>query len=249
MELISILGIALVVILFFAVFSSGLLTDIGVQQDTKDARNAVQGIAEAADAVFAQGEGASKSVAITIPPSAIFGPNDTFVGKPPSALPSAPSNMVRIRLENNDIYAFSRAPLVGSLPGSPGGYVVNVTSRGSFVTVGAGLVSASPSRVRIVLDRSSTKSAFLTFTILTNETIVGVNVTKDWGFSSPTISITPSIFTSNGVSSMQVKIDAASDTDDAGTYEGALNVSAWKASDNQTQQGFQLPLSVEVRVG
>lgn len=247
-ELIAILGIALLAILFFAVFSSGLLFDLGVQQDTRDARDTVQALAEAADAVYAQGEGASKAVRITIPPGAYFGQNETYIGKPANAPAGAPQNRINIRVGDSDVFATTRAPVAGTLPPTAGTYLLNVTSQGSYVSVGAALVGASPSEVKLLMRRNDTESSPIAFSVLSNASIIVVNITPDWNFTSPALSVSPSLFTSNGLGSMVVLANFTTNSLVAGIYTGQLNVSAYYASDPARKESFIIPISVEIQL-
>ncbi len=90
MELISILGISLIVILVFSVLSSDFLTSIAVNRNYADAQDAVKRLANAADAVYAQGEGAVEIVQIKIPSNAnlmrLLEPHlNRPVGRPPQS--------------------------------------------------------------------------------------------------------------------------------------------------------------------
>jgi hypothetical protein len=248
-EVIALLGIMLAVILFFAVFSSDLVSNLGSQKDDNDARDSVLALAQAADYVYAQGEGASELVPVTLPPSTTFGPNSTYIGKPPSAPAGAPSNTINIEVGATDVYATTHATVNGQFPSSQGKYLMNVTSRGGFVSVGTGLVSASPSSIYMLMRRNDSQSTLVTFSVLSNNTIVVANLTPQWGFSSPALSFAPSEFSSNGFSSMQVRLNFTTSPAVAGIYTGQLNVTSWLYSDPGTRQSFQVPLTVEIAGG
>ena len=248
LELLAILGVALMVILFFTLFASDMLADSNKQQELRTARLSVQHLADAADYVFSQGEGATKIVEVELSPNANLSADRSFIGKPYSAPENSSSNMININLEGSDISAFSEAPLTGAFPGAHGKYQLTVVSRGSFVSIGSNLLSASPPSVSISMARSSRKLVYLNLTSLSSQP-VAINVTMQWLHSSPTITASPPrLVIYNGAG--QVALTFSSDANDAGIYSGKLLVSSSQAgSIMQPQETFSIPITAEVAAG
>lgn len=248
LELLAILGVALIVILFFTLFASDMLADTNKQQELRTARLSVQHLADAADYVFSQGEGAAKTVEVELSPNANLSADRSFIGKPYSAPENASSNMININLEGSDVSAFSGAPLAGAFPSAHGKYLLKVVSRGSFVSIGSNLLSASPSSISISMARSSQKRVYLNLTSLSGQP-VAINVTLQWQHSSPTIAASPPklvLYSGAG----QVALTFSSDATDAGIYSGKLLVSSSQAgSGMQPQETFSIPITAEVAAG
>ena len=115
-ELIIILGVALVVVVLFFVLSANMLTGARSQQNYDDARVSVQSLAEAADSVYAQGEGAARKVAITLPADTVFGSNYTYIGAPSSSF--AAQNSININVNGPMFRGFLEPRFQGSSPQS-----------------------------------------------------------------------------------------------------------------------------------
>jgi hypothetical protein len=185
-ELIILVAFFLVLILIFAVVSSGVLSHVIIGGNYNEAYRGVQSLASAADSVFAQGEGASQSVQISIPANTDFNSSRTYVGRPPGS--SASPNTVSIRVGRNDAFAISRAELVGSLPQIPGDYVMYVTSHGSYVSIGTAFVDITPSSPRFSVHQGSSSSLPLTVSIGSNESQkVRVSLSPPDGEGSPRV--------------------------------------------------------------
>ncbi len=247
-ELIAILGISLVVILFFTIHASDIFSDIGAQQDYHQASESVRLLAEEADHVYAQGDGATGMVFITLPASTDFEANSTYIGKPASAQPGATPNAINIRLGSSDVTAYTRAPLSGSFPPSFGKYTLRVVSHGSYVSIGPNLLDIRGSSVSASMGRSQTKSAYLNFSIVADQDAM-VNITSQWGYPSPTLSIAPNVFSGYNGTNATVQLNFTSDSNDAGIYSSELNVTVYKSSNPSVRETFKIPVTAEVYAG
>ena len=156
LELLAVVGIAMVYILFFAIFSSNSVIDAQTQKELHDAQTSAQQLADASDYVYSQGDGASSSVQIILPPSTNF--SSTYVGKPLSGSSGYSINAININAAGVNAVAYARANLTGSLPSLPGTYNVNVTSHGTFVNIGDEALSATPTGVFVSMARSRPRS-------------------------------------------------------------------------------------------
>ncbi len=245
LELLAILGVALIYILFFSIFASSSVLDIQSQNDLHTAQLSASKLTQAADYVMSQGDGASEVVSVTLPSSVNFSGDATFVGKPPSASSSTPSNEINIKVRGLDASAYSQAALTGSLPSSQGTYALNVTSHGTFVNIGDEPLSADPSRVYLSMQRNQNALSYVVFSSYFPQP-VHVDVSALWFNTGPGLSVAPSQFVLyNGTST--VRLNFTSDSYDGGLYEGSLAVSATTLGPTSTQLNFTVPISVRVQ--
>lgn len=245
LELLAVLGIAMVYILFFAIFSSNSLLDAQMQKELHEAQSSAQQLADACDHVLSQGDGASETVQIILPPSTNFSSGMTYVGKPPGTSVSK-SNSININAAGINAVAYTRANLTGSLPASPGTYNVNITSHGTFVNIGDEAISVSPSRVSVTMARSQTALHYVNFTS-NFPSPVYVNVTQSWPISAPPMAVYPDSFVIyNGTSA--VRLNFTTSLYNSGTYSGSLIVSAITIGYSPpVQMNFTIPVSVLVQ--
>jgi len=245
LELLTILGVALIYILFFSIFASSSVLDIQSQNDLHTAQISASKLAEAADYVLAQGDGASEVVLVTLPQSVNFSTDATFIGKPASASSSVPSDEINIKVRGLDASAYSRATLTGSLPSSSGTYTLNVTSHGTFVNIGDEPLSAEPSRVYLSMQRNQNYLAYIVFSSYFPQP-VHVDATALWFNTGPALSISPAQFVLyNGTTTM--RLNFTSDSYDGGLYEGSLGLSATSLGSPSVQLNFTVPISVRVQ--
>jgi|GEM_PF-1877855 len=242
-ELIAMLGIALFGAIFFAILASDTLLDIQSQKDVRDARMAARSIADAADYVFAQGDGAMQAVSITLPPTTDFNPNRTYVGVPPSFIALSSPNTVSIGLSWTDLSANSKAPLSGSLPRTSGTHIVNVTSRGTFVSVG-GLVDCSPASVYGTMPSGGSRLLTTNLQIRSQNNVV-VNITPQWPHDNPSLEVSPSFFY-GALVKVPLSLKFTCQGNCSGTHTGSLVVQAYDSMlGSQAIETFGVPLTVE----
>jgi hypothetical protein len=245
-ELIIILGISLVVVVLFFVLSASMLTGAKNQQNYDDARASVQSLAEAADSVYAQGEGATRKVVIILPGDTAFGANHTYIGRPPSA-PLASQNGININLNGTDIFAQTRTALSGQFPASSGTYLMRVTSRGAYVDIYPYLVDVDRHSVTIVMARNETRSAQVTVTRVSWEE-VSVTPSQNWGFDDVSLSLAPAAGDAFGASAIgsAITVTVTSSPTASGIYNSQLTLDAVGASSGTTE-AISIPISVNVR--
>ena len=216
------------------------------QQDNRDARLAVQDLADAADFVFAQGDGAKKSVVVKLPYATIFNPAMTFIGHPQGSTPNAARNTISVYLRNSNVIATTKAPLVGTFPSKPGVHTINVTSHGTFVSIGSGLLDISPSSVFLSMNREETRSATADFYISSLDPVI-VGISPNWSYDPIQLTVSPSSFYGSNVS-VPVLFTFTTDNKPAGIYPASANVVATQAGSNFSET-FLIPISLEVRTG
>ncbi|MFA6489277.1 MAG: hypothetical protein WCT52_01200 [Candidatus Micrarchaeia archaeon] len=244
-ELLAILGVALIYVLFFAIFASSSVLDLQTQKDLREAQSSASQLAETADYVLSQGDGASSAVLITLPPSVNFSTEKTYIGKPPSAGESVPSNTININIKDINAVAYTRALLTGAFPSSSGTHSVNVTSHGTFVNIGEEPISAAPSVVYVQMSRSQN---ILSYVVFTSHFVypIFVNITPSWVNTGPSLSISPSQFVLfNGTSTVQLNF--TSDAYDGGAYTGLMSVATTSLGSPSVQMNFTVPITARVQ--
>lgn len=242
-ELIIILGVALVVVALFFILSANMLTGARTQQNYDDARMSVQSLVEAADSVYAQGEGATRKVAITLPSDTKFGSNYTYIGAPTSAF--AAQNGININVNGTDVFGLSRTSLSGQFPTKAGKYSMRVTSRGAIVEIYPYLVDVDKRSVAIVMARNETRSTQIIVTRVSAERVT-VEPSQNWGFTDVTMSIAPSgAFDADGLgTTITVTVTANSAASD--TYNSQITLNAL-GNESGTMEAINIPISVNVR--
>ena len=241
-ELIIILGVALVVVVLFFVLSANMLTGARSQQNYDDARVSVQSLAEAADSVYAQGEGAARKVAITLPADTVFGSNYTYIGAPSSSF--AAQNSININVNGTDVSGVSRTSLSGQFPAKPGKYTMRVTSRGSYVEIYPYLVDVDKRSITIVMAHGETRSAQITVTRASLEKVT-VEPSQNWGFTDVEMEIAPSsaFGASNAGTVITVTVTARSFA--SGIYNSQITLTA-TGNESETSETINIPVSVNV---
>jgi uncharacterized protein (UPF0333 family) len=244
-ELTAVLGIGLIIILFYAASASGILTQFSVQQNYDDAYRSVQALAQAADAVYAQGEGASQEVTIILPTNTDFDSSRTYIGRPAGSLSSP--NTVNINLNGTDVYAITRAPLSGSFPPAYGEYTLQVVSHGRHVTISSHLIEAEPDSVHVsVLPGQQKRATFLVKPSTSQR--VKVTLNSSWGYANTEMNYSPAQFYADGQSDVPITLSFGAGASAGGTYEGQANVTAYSVDNPQRYppEKLEIPITLEV---
>ena len=243
-ELITILGIALVVVVLFFMLSATMLKDARIQQNLDEAHASISSLVEAADSVYAQGEGATRKVMVTLPGDTIFGGNTTYIGRPSNA-PLASQNGISINVNGTDIGGITRASLIGQFPATFGKYPMRVTSRGAYVEIYPYLVDVDRHSVSIVMARSETRSAQVIVTRISGEA-VSVDPVKNWGFGGVNLTLSPSTaFDASDMGSI-ITVSVTSNSTVSGTFNSQITLTATGATSG-TSETILIPISVDVR--
>ncbi|MEM4348093.1 MAG: hypothetical protein QXN37_00805 [Candidatus Anstonellaceae archaeon] len=246
-ELISVLGILLLILLTFTVLSSNLLFDVSVQKDAKLAKETVQTLANAADSVYAEGKGATKIVSITIPPSANLSLKKSYIGKPLD-FSVLSNNIINLHVAGSDYSASTLAPLSGVFPSSPGTYQIKVISFGSYVSIGASLVEIQPSIIYHKGKKGQPSSASLEI-IPSSSDNLEINIQAFNEYQKVPLAIFPSSFQTAGSRAI-VSIIFQPSVDAGGVYNWNLliNTSLRHPSCVQEcrEEFFIVPVSFEI---
>jgi hypothetical protein len=245
-ELVAIMGAVLLVLLVFFTYASSMLSDINTRQNTDDARSAVLGLAAAADAVYAQGEGAAETVRITLPTNTEFGADKTYIGAPSYA--TSPANtLISIRLSGNDISASTKAPLSGSFPPAHGTYLMNVVSRGAYVQIYRDIVDVEKHSVYASMGSSDSRKDSL-FIFPTSSENVSINVSFSWPTSHSLAHATVDIDSVDFVVGMEghfIGFTFITEGAPPGLYSSNLSFVAKGARTNLTEN-FTIPVTMVV---
>lgn len=115
-ELVIILAATLFILALVVALSTEQMSDVTVARMKAEARATVSDLAATADSVYSQGYGARQHVFVRMPGS--FDPENTFIE----------NHVISIRVRGTDVFATTAAPVAGTLPSTPGGKWVWVTS-------------------------------------------------------------------------------------------------------------------------
>ena len=253
-EFIIIMGVFFIVLLVFFTLALDYFFSVRSQRDYGDALSAVQTLAAEADSVYSQGAGAEKIVTVTLPPSTTFSPNETYIGRPLNSL-AGKSNTISLSLNGTMVSATTQSTVVGTFPSYPGVTRLRITSYGNFVSIGTHLVSASPSSVFASAQQDAVKTSSISFLADLSGTAndsVRVSLSSPWNYTNAQLDISPSSFSTFGLSSVPVTLTFTAGQDAVGIYTSALNVTAVRqASDGSVsaREAFSVPLTLEVSSG
>ena len=242
-ELIAILAVALLTIIVFMAMSINFLSNTNIQKNQELARDTVQKLAQAADSVYAQGEGASNVVSINIPSSALFNPNLTFIGKPQNASFSGPSTEINIRVWDTDVYATTAGPVHGSFPSSPGAHLMRAYSAGSYVVISPHIASVDRQAVFVSMAQGETRTETLRVRSLAGGS-VAATAFASWLFPDVSLSLPSSSFTPSDLGTpLEINITAGPAA--SGFYNTELVVAAQDLVGGENES-FTIPLTVDV---
>ena len=252
-ELMAILGISLIVILAFSVLSSDFLSDINVNRNYADAHDAVEQIVNAADSVYAQGEGASVSIWVKIPGNANLTNTMSYIGRPTDAPAGTPSNGVNLRVGDSDVLAIAKETVTGSFPPGPGVYQLKIVSRGNYVTIGNYYVDADKSSIYESMAPGEHRTETITFTSASSNP-VHILITKDWSYdaSSIRLDLSQADFTVNPppADPPTVNVLLTAGANSGGLYNGQLQVQVLAESEGEISlENFTIPITAEVQNG
>ncbi|MEM4348094.1 MAG: hypothetical protein QXN37_00810 [Candidatus Anstonellaceae archaeon] len=241
-ELITIMGISLLVVLIFMSLSLSFLSEASIEKNEKLAYDSVRRLAIAADTVYAQGAGASVIVEIFLPPTIDFNPNKTYIGKPANVSSFILPKTINMRVGQSDIFASTQANLAGSFPTKSGSHKMYLFSKGGQVFIVPYIASISRPSVFVSMAKGEIR----------NESIVLEKKISSLAFASiylPWVPSDISINVSPSSSELQVEptqflVSIAANNNAEGIYN--LNMEIFVSSEIGNQS-FTVPVTVEVR--
>ncbi|MCX8198224.1 MAG: hypothetical protein N3F07_03475 [Candidatus Micrarchaeota archaeon] len=244
-ELVSLMAISLLVVFMFSILAWNALSDADAQRDFNDAYQSVRALADAADYVYGQGEGASRIVSITIPSGADMGKNATYIGKPQGSSPSIEPKQITIRYGGNDISAYTSARLHGFFPPNPGTFNMEVVRKADAVLIQPNVIDVDAKSVAVVMPNGETRTVRLKVYKSASEN-VSVNVSFMWNYNEVSLSAYPASFSAT-YQGFPVVLSFSSSGAVAGSpFNGMLILTAAGQQSNASER-VEIPISVSVR--
>ena len=240
-EFISILGIGLLIVLLFLALSASRLFDVNQQQNYDNAHTSVSALAEAANSVYAQGEGASRVVSVVLPGNTEF--SKSYIGSPAGS--GAVANMIDININGTDTVSITDAPLSGSFPSTPGTYQMEVLSRGSYVSIITYLIDLDSYSISISMGKNQTRGAMVRAYRTSAE---GVNLTAYSGWNFPgavNLSVSPSSFQATPAGTV-ISLQFNSSSGASGFYSSQLIIAA-QGDASGANESITVPITVNVK--
>jgi hypothetical protein len=243
LELTALLGVFLIVILFYTVFASGLLSHIDIQGDYHDAYSSAQALASAADSVFASGEGTGKPVRVVLPTN--FNASKSYIGRP-SWASTVPPNTININMGGTDLFANTRAPVTGSFPSTGGEYVFSVVSHGTYVSINSYVIEVAPGAVYLYASPGSRREVTITVRSVSPE-LTDVNISAAWSFPHANLTITPERFVTKGSSEMPITLNFSVGSQAYGAHISELQITSKRnGSAGGDTESISIPITLEV---
>jgi len=229
-EVLVILGIALLVMLAFLMLTQSQSVQVNQQKESQDAANAVSELASAAKDVYAQGVGAKKQVKITLPSG--YEPNESSIG----------NNAIRLRANGNDYVEIVDFSLHGSLPKSSGNHFVWVISEGSRVRIGDSMIVLDSPSLNVLMPESSEKMEGIVVRS-SWDSEVNVTITPLFNNSKVDMGLGSHAFALMPLSSGGVAVVFTSGNNASGFHSGYIELNA---TDGKQHELVVLPVTVEV---
>ena len=246
-ELIVLVGVFLLVIIVFAVLSTNILFNVGTQKNINAARDSVQKLAQAADSVYSQGEGATTSVTVDIPANAALTGGKSFIGRPSGASGNASSGIINLNVGGSDEYALTTAPLSGAFPNSSGSYQLQVTSHGSYVTIGSGIIDVSPGAVFVEGSAGVAATFPINITLLSGQP-VNISISSSPQYANVGLAPNETGFITSSNTSVTLKFNSTASA--AGIYDWELQLNASSCAGGSCPADYiTIPVSLEVGEG
>ncbi len=221
-EFLIVFAISLLILGMVAWLIYEQITTINIQKENAEVQKLLLDISNTAKNVYIQGEGASKTLLLSFPPSY----NSTGSG--------IINNTLLLRFRETTLAENMEFPISGILPASKGMHEISFISRGNSVYIGIALYKPNVYLISSVLSPNSAKTINLTLTNLINESIT-INGTIYWPHTNALLSVSELNFNVPSYESKTVIVTASS-TSVTGSYLGYVNFNATYSSitDNQT---------------
>jgi hypothetical protein len=245
-ELTALMGIFMIIILVYAVAASGILFQLGVQGGYDDAYNSVRDLASAADSVYSQGEGASQAVQVKLPPNSILDSDKSFIGRAPRA-PAAAATTINLNVNGTDVFAITRAPLVGHFPSAIGEHSMLVASHGTYVSISPYLIEASPPAIEVKMPPGSTRQVVVSAKAV-QDARLSVNASAPWPHPDTELNVTPPHFLASSVADIPVILSFGAGADAGGLYYSQLELSCLSPGGGGIES-VKIPITLEVTGG
>jgi hypothetical protein len=176
----------------------------------------------------------------------------SFIGRPSGASDNASSGIINLNVGGSDEYALTTAPLSGAFPQSSGNYQLQVTSHGSYVSIGSGLIDVSPSE--IFAQGSSSQDTMFEFSVTLPEgggSPVNVSISISPSYPNAPLSLDDDSFTMASNRSLLLTFSPTASA--AGIYNWKMQVNASSCGPGQVApcpaDYLTIPVSLEVGEG
>ncbi|MFH1255985.1 MAG: VCBS repeat-containing protein [Candidatus Diapherotrites archaeon] len=229
-ELMIILAVSLVILLFFLSFGFQQATTIDIQKQLETAKTSANDLANAAKDVYAQGFGARKQVLVTIP----NGTDESKTG--------IENSTIVFNVAGTDLFADPGVQLSGSFPTTPGGHLVWVESRGSYVSIGSEEAVLDTYSVSLSMLSSSSAGKTITITNYSPGEAIAT-ILPVWSNPDVSLSLSSANFSIPQGSALTFDTNFSSGASAVGAYTGSVQVNVHLSS---YDQNIVVPLSVEV---
>ncbi len=243
-ELMSIMGISLLVVFVFSILAAQFFSDASSQQNYNDAKASVKALAEAAASAYAQGEGATKIVFIKLPPNTAFGPDQTYIGKPSNAPGAAEAKAISINVDGTDVSSYTPMAVSGSFPPSIGAYRMKVVSRGSYVSIFPYVIDLDRYAVFVSMAQNESRQATVKVYGAVSEP-VNVEVGYSWLFQEVNFTVSPVSF-STSANSTSLNMVFNSSLIASGMHNSQLIINA-TGSTSGISDSISIPITVDVQ--
>jgi len=240
-EFIIIVAILAILVVAALSLSVGRISDMAKRQTADDAHYSVQSLADAADFVYWQGEGATRIVTIRLPSDTDLA--GAYIGGPPGSSEDLRGTLM-ISVNGNNYTAQSAADLNGSFPNSTGMHNMKVVSRGTYVSITPQLFDLGSYAIFVSMGQNQTRSkSFMAYS--TTGFDVPVNISYNWDYGGiANISIAPLIFNAT-TGGTNISINVTSGNTAGGPYTSQISFTAGGASEDR----INVPVSIDVQAG
>ncbi|MFH0970138.1 MAG: hypothetical protein V1776_01620 [Candidatus Diapherotrites archaeon] len=231
-ELLVITAVSLVILGALVGFTAEQLRIVQEQKSVKQAENSLQKIVDAANAVYAQGSGSSRSIAIVWPEG--IDANQTIIEE----------KTIRTVVFSRAMYATAIPSLVGSLPTYPGYHILRVKAFDGFVAIGDVSLVASPSVLFAPLNQDENATHGIVITNAGGDATVTFSL--DWNHSLVDVNISSSTDIIPEGEQYDLNVIFSSSNTAVGSYKGKLIIQGVFSGKTET---LTVPITAAVAVG
>lgn len=231
-ELLVIMAIGLVILSSLVGFASQQLRIVEEQRAVKTAESSLERLVEAANQVYAQGKGATRSVDIIWPEGI------------QSSYTSIAENLIQVRVFNRTLYAEAIPFLTGSLPTHAGVHPLRVRAFDGYVALGEISLSVNPASVFSPMDRNDSSTTTLTFTNAGGD--VNMVFSVDWNHSDMDLNLNKADANVASGSTTALDVNFYSNDVATGSYSGKLWVQGTYSDRTET---LLVPLKASIALG
>ncbi len=232
-EFMVILAFVLLLIVSLIAVNQDLMTKVGNQFRVSKARIIVDDLAETANYVYSQGEGAQTKILISIPE----GVQTTQVSNRTVVV-----SVVSGPESTRDVYRNLKFPVRGSIPSYQGNHWITIKSQAGYVEIGYNVVDVDSTGLSATLLPGNSTSGQIS---VTNEQDSNLDVTLSYiGDEGINVSLSQTSFSLSSNQTADIDVDILTKSPlDSGTYSGRVQIISNTTSETATNS-----LSIVVNV-